>query len=163
MKTQSFFKTALVAGLLAISGSSFAASSTVTTTFTGTVPNTCSMATGAVGALGLSVDGKSMGSANTGGTLGSFTLTCTGTANMSIAAPVPAAGTIALTNTASLTKKSNLYAATAPTVAIATGDGVTNATSQPSGTYNVDMSFISLTALAPGSYAASVITTVTPN
>ena len=160
MKTQPFFKTALVAGLLAISGSSFAASSTVTTTFTGTVPNTCSMVTGTVGVLVLS-GGNVM--TTVGGTKGTFTLTCTGTANMSIAAPVPAAGTIALTNTASLTKKSNLYAATAPTVAIATGDGVTNATSQPSGTYNVDMSFISLTALAPGSYAASVITTVTPN
>ena len=163
MKTQSFFKTALVAGLLAISGSSFAVSSTVTTTFTGTVPNTCSMATGVVGALGLSVDGKSMGSANTGGTLGSFTLTCTGTANMAIAAPVPNAGTIALTNAASLTKIATLTDSTGLDVVNSNGTISNNPTSRSSGTYTVGMYFLSATPLAPGDYSSSVVTTITPN
>jgi hypothetical protein len=164
MKTHIFLKTALVAGLLAISGTSFAAPTTVTTTFTGTIPNSCSMVAGTVGTLGLSSDGKTMGTAQTNGVKGSFALTCTGTANMSIAEPVPNAGTTAATNIALLTtKKSFLYLSTAPTVAIATGDGTTNATSKSSGTYLVDMSLASTSVLATGDYASSVVTTVTPN
>ncbi|MDP3007848.1 MAG: hypothetical protein Q8N30_02095 [Methylococcales bacterium] len=164
MKTHIFLKTALIAGLLAISGTSFAAPTTVTTTFTGTIPTSCSMVAGTVGTLGLSTDGKTMGTAQTNGARGTFALTCTGTANMTIAAPVPNAGTTAATNIASLTtKQSSLYLSTAPSVAIATGDGITNATSKPSGTYQVEMSLGSVSVLATGDYASSVVTTVTPN
>ena len=158
MKTQSFFKTALVAGLLAISGSSFAASSTVTTTFTGTVPNTCSMVTGTVGALVLS-GGNVM--TTVGGTKGSFTLTCTGTANMTIATPNPNAGTIASTNVGTLSREAFLFNPAGTQIASATG--VATASSQPSGIYSVGMAFTSATPLAPGDYSSSVITTITPN
>ncbi|MCX7066735.1 MAG: hypothetical protein NTW85_03415 [Methylococcales bacterium] len=158
MKTHTFFKTALVAGLLAISGSSFAVSSTVTTTFTGTVPNTCSMVTGAVGVLALSADGVSMKTSNLGGTAGSFTLTCTGTANMTIAVPNVTGGV----NTASYVRTSFLYSPAGTQIASATG-GAT-AISQPSGIYTVGMGVGNgVTPLAPGDYSSSVVTTITPN
>ena len=164
MKTHTFLKTALVAGLLAISGSSFAVSSTVTTTFTGTVPNTCSMATGAVGLMTIMPSNILISTSGpNGGHSGSFTLTCTGTANMAIAAPVPNAGTIALTNAASLTKIATLTDSTGLDVVNSNGTISNNPTSRSSGTYTVGMYFLSATPLAPGDYSSSVVTTITPN
>jgi hypothetical protein len=165
MKTQLFLKTALVAGLLAISGASFATATTVTTTFTGTIPSSCSVAPGTAGVLVLSPNGSSVGTTNTGGVRGTFVLTCTGTANMTIALPIPAAGSIALTNNPNVSYGSILYAATAPDVAIANSGGPA-ATSKPSGTYQVEIGYgygNTGTQMASGDYASSVVTTVTPN
>ncbi|OTE97474.1 hypothetical protein BCS42_05575 [Crenothrix sp. D3] len=157
MKTHTFLKTALVAGLLAISGTSFAASSTVTTTFTGTIANSCSMATGAVGVLALSANGMSMKTSNLGGTAGSFTLTCTGTANMTIAVPNVTGGV----NAAPYVKTSFLYSPAG--TEIASGTGNATAVSQPSGIYTVGMGVGAGVVLATGDYASSVVTTITPN
>ena len=162
MKTQLFLKTALVAGLLAISGTSFAASTTVTTTFTGTIPSSCSVAPGTAGVLTIGTGGRTMDTGVTG--RGTFTLTCTGTANMTIGLPVPAAGSILLTSP-SLSSGSGLYAATAPGTLLTT-PGAAAATSQSSGVYKVDMGYSNGPngpQLPTGDYSSSVTTTITPN
>jgi spore coat protein U-like protein len=164
MKTHTFLKTALVVGLLAISGASFAASSTVTTTFTGTVLGSCSVTQSTAGVLALrTTDGKVIGTETLGGVNGTFVLTCTGTANMSIAAPVPNAGSIALVYPQPAVAASYLYSANGTWLA---GGGGT-ATSQPSGTYQVGLVYSvgarGANPLPVGDYSSSVTTTITPN
>ncbi|MDP3007847.1 MAG: hypothetical protein Q8N30_02090 [Methylococcales bacterium] len=163
MKTQTFLKTALIAGLLAISGTSFAASSTVTTTFTGTVLGSCSVTQSTAGVLAFrTTDGKAMATdSDLGGVRGTFVLTCTGTANMSIAAPVLTAGMFT-----PAVATAYLYAATDINTVI-TWTGSSAATSQPSGTYQVGLVYSvgarGANPLPVGDYSSSVTTTITPN
>ena len=85
MKINLILKTAMAVGFLAVSGASSAL--TVNTTFTGSVPNVCSLTAGAAGVVALDGTGKNIGTDYAGGSRGTVLVACTGTAHIEVVGP----------------------------------------------------------------------------
>ena len=77
MKMNLTLKTAMAVGFFAVSGTSFAQTSSITVPFTGSVTNVCTLSNAVAGVMTTNGTNTVLSTANSGGSKGSFDLSCT--------------------------------------------------------------------------------------
>ncbi|MGF1513117.1 MAG: hypothetical protein ACFB5Z_05400 [Elainellaceae cyanobacterium] len=163
------FRTAVCASAIAAAAAPFvgtpdAKAQSVDIPFVGTVLEACVFGVPTPGVLGVSVDGTSLGTAETDGVAGTVTLTCNGDATVSIAEPVFAGATLnditTLTGyaaTASITDGAGTADSTGATFVF----GAPNTLTLPT-VLNVAMSATTGDPLPTDVYSFTVTVTATP-
>lgn len=165
MKICTSLKTALAVGLLAVSGASFAQTSSVSVPFTAAVTNVCTLSNPVAGVMVTDATNTNLSTAFSGGSMGSFDLSCsggTGTFYLNPLVETDALGLLAAVTAAGGSYASQLHLGASQLGQVgAAGWGVGG--TYANGTFQVGALVNGAAPLPNGNYAFTVTVDVTAN